>query len=236
MKIAIIGARGLVGRAIYERLRGEYYVVGITRDNYSMHSGGEYDILINANGNSKKYWANQNPLEDYDASVSSVMSSLFDFKYKKYIFIGSIDAEKPRGHYGFNKRIAEDLVKEYADKWQIVRLCSVIGQNMNKGPVFDIKHGRPVYLTSGSTLQLITAEAVADEIANMIPRELTVKMPEVNNALIRFYSSENITIREIAEILGKSLVIDGTAREEHYNFAPSLGGFKKSWQYLEEIL
>ena len=225
MRIGIIGAKGLVGSAIFNRLKDEHYVVAITRQSYPRHIGAEYDVLINANGNSRKYWANQNPLEDYDLSVSSVMSSLFDFKYKKYIFISSIDAEEPRGHYGFNKRIAEDLVKQYADKWQIVRLCSVIGKNMNKGPVYDIKHGNPVYLTSGSTLQLITDTEMAEEINK--------RLHYSSNLLTRLYT-KNIYIRDIGGVLECPVQISPKAREEIYRFSPGIG-LKTSEQYLMQI-
>lgn len=227
MKVGIIGASGLVGRAIYERLKEEHSVSSITRHTYPMHKGGEYDILINANGNSRKYWANQNPLGDYNASVQTVAESLFDFKYKKYIFISSIDAEEPRGHYGFNKRIAEDLVKQYADKWQIVRLCSVIGKNMNKGPVYDIKHCKPLYLTSGSTLQLITAKAVAAGIEDC--------MVQGTNHHLWFYSPDSISIREIAKIMGKPLTVHSEAIEEKYSYYHRPGAFKTSEQYLMEM-
>ena len=227
MKIAIIGARGLVGRAIYDRIKKDHDVTGITRSNYLLHTGSEYDVLINANGNSHKFWANQNPLGDYRFSVQTVAESLFDFKYKKYIFISSIDAEEPRGHYGFNKRIAEDIVKQYADTWQIVRLCLVVGQNMNKGPVYNIKHCKPIYLTSGSTLQLISAEAVANEI-----KEIALLQ---KNSIIKLYGS-SITLRDIAKILNKSLNISPEAVKETYRYMTWWNGLKESWQYLEEIL
>ena len=225
MRIGIIGAKGLVGSAIFNRLKDEHYVVAITRQSYPRHIGAEYDVLINANGNSRKYWANQNPLEDYDLSVSSVMSSLFDFKYKKYIFISSIDAEEPRGHYGFNKRIAEDLVKQYADKWQIVRLCSVIGINMKKGPVYDILHGLPVYLTSGSTLQLIMDTEVAQQIAE--------QMNFGGTLMTRLYP-QPIYVRDIGGILGRLARISPEAHEEIYKFR-GMEGLKTSEQYLMQI-
>ncbi len=228
MKVGIIGCKGLVGRALYERLKNDHYVTGIHRHNYLRFEGAEFDILINANGNSRKYWANQNPLEDFDASVSTVMGSLFDFTYKKYIFISSIDTEEPRGHYGFNKRIAEDLVKQYADKWQIVRLCSVIGEYMKKGPVYGILHGNPIYLTSGSTLQIITAESVAELLG------LWLGAP--SNSLLKLYPQPNITIREIGVVLQKPLNIDPYAREEKYNFQPRFPlTLKSSYNYLMEI-
>ena len=228
MKIGIIGCKGLVGRAIYERLEKNHFITGIHRHNYLRFKGAEFDILINANGNSRKYWANENPLEDFDASVSTVMGSLFDFTYKKYIFISSIDAEEPRGHYGFNKRIAEDLVKQYADKWQIVRLCSVIGEYMNKGPVYDILHGNPIYLTSGSTLQLITAEEVAEL--------LSLWLGAPSSGMFALYSQPNMTIREIGEVLQKPLNIDPYAREEKYGFMPKFPiRFKSSYNYLMQI-
>jgi len=229
MKIAIIGARGLVGRAIYDRIKKDHDVTGITRSNYLLHTGSEYDVLINANGNSHKFWANQNPLGDYRFSVQTVAESLFDFKYKKYIFISSIDAEEPRGHYGFNKRIAEDIVKQYAGVWQIVRLCLVVGQNMNKGPVYNIKHCKPIYLTSGSTLQLISDKAVAESIDQI--------MAGPPNHLYRMYSTGSITIREIGEVLKKPLNISPEAHEEKYNFkSASPVRLRSAYQYLEEIL
>jgi hypothetical protein len=70
--------------------------------------GESFDIFINANGNSKKYWANQNPLLDFDVSVTSVYKTLFDFKFKKYIYLSSLDIFK-NSVYGKNKLIAEEI-------------------------------------------------------------------------------------------------------------------------------
>lgn len=227
MKIAVIGSSGLVGKALFDRLREMHNIVPVGRGNYILHVGETFDVVINADGNSHKYWANENPREDFDASVYSVMNSLFDFKYKKYIFVSSIDAEEPRGHYGFNKRIAEDLVKQYADNWQIVRLCSVIGQKMKKGPVYDILHNNPIYLTSGSTLQLISVGAVAHIVNGLLL---------LTDSQVHKLYTKNISVREIAQVLGNNLHISPEAIEEHYTQYTYFAGLKTSERYLEEIL
>ena len=87
-RIAILGGSGMLGADLVKYLSKAKEVVSITRENYEdiKNSGAEYDVLINANGNSKRFWANQNPVEDFDKSTRSVYLSLFDFKAKLYIY------------------------------------------------------------------------------------------------------------------------------------------------------
>ena len=75
--ITIIGGNGFVGSA-YARLlaaQGVPHQV-VTRENYASLRGGACDVLINANGNSKKFLAAREPLNEFDQSVRSVAQSL----------------------------------------------------------------------------------------------------------------------------------------------------------------
>ena len=51
----------------------------INRENYNRYLGSRADILINANGNSKKYLAQEDPILEFEKSVLSVKKSLEDF-------------------------------------------------------------------------------------------------------------------------------------------------------------
>ena len=53
-------------------------------------TGMHFDAIVNANGNSKKYLAEQDPQLDYEMSVESVSRSLADFRFETYVFISSV--------------------------------------------------------------------------------------------------------------------------------------------------
>ena len=91
MKIIILGAEGFLGSALFNHLKVSYDVLGIDISNYKTNFGKESDIIINADGNSKRYWANENIIEDFIASTLSVYKTFFDFKAKYYIYISSVD-------------------------------------------------------------------------------------------------------------------------------------------------
>ena len=65
--IGILGGTGMLGSDLVTILKKYFKVVPITKLNYSKCVGKSFDILINANGNSRRYWANQNPVEDFSA-------------------------------------------------------------------------------------------------------------------------------------------------------------------------
>ena len=96
-KIIILGAQGLLGRAVsrYFSNRGDS-VVEIDRENYNDYIGSSADILINCNGSPYRFKANKNPSSDFEHNVTSVKNSLFDFSVKTYIYISTIDVYQTR--------------------------------------------------------------------------------------------------------------------------------------------
>jgi len=218
--IGIIGGDGFIGSNIGRILGG----VSITRNNYDTHKETEFDVLINANGNSKKYWANKNPIEDFDMSVMSVYKSLFDFKYKKYVYISSVDVEEVKTHYGFHKYLAEEIVKRHCKDYSVVRVPLVIGTGCTKGVVNDILNGDEVYLTSCSTLMIVDIKEV---IARL---ELNLWRDELGE-LERFYPSRNIAVHKIGYLLGKDIKYADDLRYERYDYQ---GIFKDSEFYLKD--
>ena len=82
--IYILGGEGFVGSAYARLLRelDEPFIV-VTRANYGSLRGSACSVLINANGNSRKFLATRDPLRDFDASVRSVAASLEDFRAQR---------------------------------------------------------------------------------------------------------------------------------------------------------
>lgn len=74
----VLGGTGLIGSAVCEYLqsRGKP-VISVNSRNYKDYIGMHTKVLINCNGNSFRYRANQDPCWDFEVSVTSVERSLF---------------------------------------------------------------------------------------------------------------------------------------------------------------
>lgn len=185
--LAVIGSNGMLGSDLIRYFRENFQVTGIHKDNYKAHLGKSFDILINANGNSKRFWANKNPQDDFLASTVSVYKSIFDFACDTYIYISSPDVYEHHAStnstkesqeidpgnlkpYGFNKYLAELIVKKYKEKFIILRCSMVLGTGLKKGPFYDIVHNNPMFVTSESRLQLITTHALAEIIKSLLAK------------------------------------------------------------------
>jgi nucleoside-diphosphate-sugar epimerase len=229
MKIGIIGADGFIGSAIYENLKTQHLIANITREKYKMYFKIYFDIIINANGNSNKYWGNQNPLKDFDKSVKSVYHSIFDFKYNKYIYISSIDAEDKKTIYGYHKYLAEKIISFNCNDYSIIRLPAVIGKNAKKGIVYDILNYNKVYLTEDSTLMLMYINEFTGKLKEFIEQNKLRKIE-------KFYPSENITVNEIGKILGISVNYGNDLKKEYYNYNIYKGNYNTSTNYLKNMI
>jgi nucleoside-diphosphate-sugar epimerase len=184
--IFILGGNGFVGSA-YARVlaaqRREFTV--ITRANYADLAGHSCDVLINANGNSKKFLAQRAPLEEFDASVRSVRASLVDFPCQTYVYLSTVDVypecspEAPTAEttplepatqttYGFHKHLAEQCVRHIAPAWLILRSGGFVGPGLWKNAIHDVLHGGPLWLDPSSELQFLHTDHAAELALTLI--------------------------------------------------------------------
>ena len=209
--IYVIGKTGLVGSAICSYFdRQEISCQGINRENYQQFVGGEVDCLINANGSGFKSQANANPRLDFEKNVTSTVNYIFDFKYKIFIHISSIDVypnpescEKTHEDiaieiertipYGFHKYLAELIVRRYCPRWLILRLGGLVGANLKKNPIYDWTHNKPLLISKESRLTFIHTEIVAQIIEQLIQKNVT-------NEIINVCSSDSIRLNDLAGI------------------------------------
>ncbi len=201
--LAIIGSDGMLGSDLLKYLNPYFSITPITRENYHAYRHTTFDVLINANGNGKRFWANKNVLEDFELSTYSVYKSIFDFTFDVYIYISSSDVyEDPSSvyctdesqhinssnlsSYGFHKYMSELIVKNCLKKYLILRCSMILGQKLKKGPIYDILHNKSLFITTGSRLQMITTKEIA--------------------AIIHFFLKNN-TVNDIFNIGGKGGVL-----------------------------
>lgn len=215
--IFLIGGRGLVGSAfarLFDATGREYAL--LDRESYPRYAGQRCSLLINANGNSRKPLAKEKPIEDFDASVRSVRSSLVDFRFDRYIHLSSCDvypdctspaltqedavlpaaAQSP---YGFHKYLAEQCVQHAASDWLVFRFGGFVGPGLKKNAIFDILKGGPLWLDPQSELQFLHTDDAARLVMELADnRKLSREVFNLcGNGLVRLADAAARTGREV---------------------------------------
>lgn len=230
--IYIIGANGFVGSAFVRwcEEQGQPYV-GLTRENYNEHVGTACDVLVNANGNSRKPLATQYPLKDFQMSVESVVKSCIDFKFEKYMFLSSCDVYSyfatPEGNresdpidlsnvsrYGFHKLSAERYVEYAAKDYIIFRLGGMVGPGLKKNAVYDVTHGGPVWLDAGSELQFM----LTDDVASIA---MSVGAQQSGRA-INLCGTGVISVQQMMDFYGKPVPVNPGSPKVRYEINTDL--------------
>jgi nucleoside-diphosphate-sugar epimerase len=212
--ILVLGGNGFVGSGLARMLRAqgrEFEIV--TRANYDSYVGHACEILINANGNSKKFLAKDDPKSEFHASVASVRNSLADFSYGKYVLLSScdvypdcsssesthedaaIDVAK-QSPYGFHKYLAELCVRHAAARWLIVRQGGFVGPGLKKNAVFDVLRGERVWVRPESRFQYIHTDASARAV-------LTLLDMGICNQIVNLTARGTISVAEIMRLAGR---------------------------------
>lgn len=230
-KIGIVGCSGFVGSYIYNT-----FLCSGSLSCEEFEPNTDYDFVIDANGNSRKFWANQNPLEDFSKSVTSVYERMVinkPFKrFGTYVYISSIDAYQ-NNLYGMNKRIAEEIIKLHCDNWVILRCSAIIGEGMKKGVLYDLINERKTFLKPSSRLQFITLR----ELQNIVESAIN---NGISNQTFNVAGKDSVSVQEIADLF--NLQVDKYGSEEqHFEYSVALTQrtffpLKSSIEYVKEYL
>jgi nucleoside-diphosphate-sugar epimerase len=108
------------------------------------------------------------------------------------VYISSIDQIK-NSPYGVTKRISEIIVQNICKDYLILRPSSLVGNEMRKNSFQKIVNGEDIELTPCTVMNYILYEDVLNSI---IENYSGVKV---------LRSSENITLKEVAEIFKKKI-------------------------------
>lgn len=210
-KAIILGGHGFLGSALCaEAEKRGWETVPVGRSDYPQSAGTTCDVLINANGNSKKYLADSDANLDFDLSVRSVSLSLHDIQAKLYVYLSSIDvysnksnpacnheesiiAQDRLSSYGFNKLLAEQLVRRHARSWLILRLGGFVGPGLKKNPIYDMLKSRPVRIHPDSRYQYMDVGVMAAIAFQMIENG-----PQ--KTIFNLTGDGTVSVREIAKL------------------------------------
>lgn len=237
--VFVLGGNGFVGSAfvrLFESQNVPYEI--ISRENYQSLAGKSCDLLINANGNSKKFLGNKDPKWEFEASVTSVRNSLVDFQFKKYVFLSTSDIYPDCSHseltaedsrpepssqstYGFHKYLAEQCVQHAADDWLIVRMGGFVGPGLKKNAVYDILNDQPLWVHPKSDFQLIHTDDSARLIMSLVDQQIS---REIFNLTAR----GTVSVQQIMALAGKNIEPKNDCQPVRYEIST-----EKVERYLE---
>ena len=181
--IVLIGSTGFIGSAFARALEARSLeFVALERDetyNYPI------DVVIDANGNSKKFVAEKDPHFDFESSVASVSSRLTSLRYSTYMYLSSGEVygvdqyvsnssedvciqEPSRSFYGMHRRLAECLVGAHSKRNFIFRLGGFTGNGLRKNPVYDIVKGNALFVHPNSAFQFMDVDFAANLMLDLL--------------------------------------------------------------------
>lgn len=223
----IIGSKGLLGSALVKFLKSKKLkVISINKKNYSKKKNLYADVLINANGNSNKYFANNNPLADFKKSFLITYKTILDFKFKKYIYISSGDVyssprknstnekmkiETPLNFYGKNKYLAEKFIQFYCNKWLILRLGPLIGAGLKKNAIYNIINNKKVFENMETKSSFINTYSVASILYRI--------NKQIDNEIFNISGTGNISLKEIKKINNSNSKFDPKKDKKIYDIS-----------------
>lgn len=210
--IFIVGGKGLVGSSLVRQLaqKNEAYKI-IQRENKEEFFGEKCRILIYANGNAYKTKANENPLFDWNASVSTVAEYVHHIRYELFVLISTVDVYDGKGSeettvediaiqpndldsYGYHKFLAENYVRHYCQNHLIFRLPGLVGEGLKKNPAYDYVHpDKKVMISPDSQLNFIHTRIVATSLFKILGLGL-------QNETFNLASKNSIRIGDIGKI------------------------------------
>lgn len=87
-----------------------------------------------------RFWANQNPELDFE-KIKNIINQLTHVSAARFVLISTVDTiHSPDSYYGKHRKFLESFVSQQFQTHHIIRLCSLIGPEIKKNILYDIKN------------------------------------------------------------------------------------------------
>lgn len=205
--VAVFGANGFVGKKVYSSLQatGKYNITSVTRENYIKSIGKFYNFVINAAMPGARFWAQNNPTDDFRETVLKTADIFYGCTFDRFVQISTVSARCQLDTvYGRHKLAAENLVN-FGNNL-IFRIGPMFGDGLKKGVLIDMLRGQKVYVNSESRYAFVDVDFVGRYIASHLDlcgiREIgalnTISMIEIAKYLQRTIEFEgSLDVQEI---------------------------------------
>lgn len=145
---ALVGYTGFVGSNL--RAQAPFEAIYNSK-NIEDIAGRQFDRLVFAGAQAKKWWANQEPAADWQG-IQRALDAMATTKAAKVVLISTIDAVPPgvgvdesadcraadNHAYGVNRLALEEAIAARFEAPLIVRLPGLFGDGLRKNVIFDL--------------------------------------------------------------------------------------------------
>jgi nucleoside-diphosphate-sugar epimerase len=148
-RTALIGQTGFVGSNLAAQHR---YTAHFNSKNIADIAGRTFDTIVCSGVQAIKYWANQNPDEDWQG-IQRLLTPLESVTAGRFILLSTIDVYNPpvdvteadpasydNHAYGRHRRAVEAFVRERFPVSHVVRLPGLFGPGLKKNVIYDLLH------------------------------------------------------------------------------------------------
>ncbi len=204
--IAIVGASGYVGKALCAAAlkRPDLEVFQVTRENYQEYKAGNYDFLINAAMPSKRFWAKNNPQQDFSETVLKTEDMISGWRYGKFIQISTVSARcELQTVYGRHKAAAEQLCMAPGNL--VIRLSAMFSPELSKGALIDILKGQKVFVSGESRYPFASLDFVAGWIVAHL---------EDRSGLLELGAKNSVSLKQVAARMGEKVEFEGPVENQ----------------------
>lgn len=225
----VVGARGFLGGNLVEYLRS----IGVdTREAHretplESLSETDFNVVFFCAGNSKTYVSLREPLTCLEENVGTLYRYLTTLRYRKWFHLSSSavypenvstkEEEMPISLadaplYGAHKLLSERYVRQFAERWVIVRPGGFYGKGLKKNLLFDIRAGRKdVYFTRDSYLDYLNVRQFA---------EIAVTLAEcAENEVLNVGSGFPLSVAELLAMKPNNYIFHDERRQSDKGFS-----------------
>lgn len=189
--LGLIGYTGVIGNCLQKQFAFSHLY---NSKNIITLPDTQFDTIICAVPTSNRLWVTKNPQQDYE-NISSLIQILEKSHCDTFILISTVDTQLHQDTaYGQNRKYLEEAVKSHFDNYYILRLGTIISNNITKNILFDLKNN--IFLDSinlESTLQWTPLYQLRHNIESTIHanvREINLLSESIQNKEIvdKFFS------------------------------------------------
>ena len=179
-KVAVIGSCGFVGSQISNEIISSknLSLVPVSRGDNLKDAIREADVVIHSANSAQRFFAENNPEEDFCESVEKTATIKELAESKPFILISSISA-RTQLHtvYGRNRRSCELIADP--SKSLVVRLGPMYGTGKSIGVLNDIINNRKVYAAPTTEYAFVDVRYTAKKIISLVSEDDTIEISEI---------------------------------------------------------
>lgn len=219
---AVVGPDGFIGRNLVDRLEAAGVAVSGVRKETPIRavSDAPVDCVFFCAGNSAPHRTRDDPQFCLQRNVTELHEYLTELDYRTFVHFSSCavyppDSERKRPDatldpgdislYGAHKLLSERYVREFAERWIILRPAYLYGPGLWKNVIYDLRTGQErIFLDPDSELSILDVRHLADA-AIALARS-------VENDVFNVASEYLVSVRELLEMAPGEY----TFRDERY--------------------